>query len=243
MRRRIPPLAVALRLLLLPAASVVPPTAFAADPSQSRLLGTRLPDLRLDAVTLRDALDFLRDSAGLNLHVNWRAMEGAGVAADTPVTLRLRNVAARKALQSVLNEAAGDAGLLTYYVAENVVHVTTRDEADRQHVTRVYPVGDLLVNVPNFADAPDLNVGGGGGGGGRGRGGSSFGGGGGSRTGLGSDEQTTTRAEREQALVDLITSTVSPDVWQQNGGTATIVLYHDRLIVTAPRSVHQQLGR
>lgn len=237
-----------LNILTLLVISLAAPS-IAADASQSRLLNTRLPELRFDAVSLRDAIDFLRDTAGLNVHVNWQALEATGVAGDTQVSLNLRNVAARKALQMVLNEAAGDA-TLTYYVADNVVHVTTRAEADRQHVTRIYPVGDLLVEIPNFTNAPTLDIetgsGGGesGGGGGRGGGG---GGGGGDLFGAGGDaaggDAPQTRAERADALIQLITSVIEPDVWQQNGGTASIVIFQDRLVVTAPRSVHQALGR
>src|SRR5947207_1733060 len=64
-----------------------------------------------------------------------------------------------------------------------------------------------------------------------------------SSNGNGNDtEQKMTRAERAQALIDVITSTIQPDIWQVNGGTAAIRFFNGNLIVTAPRSVHEALG-
>ena len=40
----------------------------------------------------------------------------------------------------------------------------------------------------------------------------------------------------------IITSTIEPELWQQNGGTAAIRFFNGSLIVTAPRSVHEALG-
>ncbi len=36
--------------------------------------------------------------------------------------------------------------------------------------------------------------------------------------------------------------TVEPEVWRENGGTASIRYFRGRLIITAPRSVHEQIG-
>ena len=51
-----------------------------------------------------------------------------------------------------------------------------------------------------------------------------------------------TKEERAQQLLDVITSTIQPDIWQVNGGTAAIRFFNGNLIVTAPRSVHEALG-
>lgn len=46
------------------------------------------------------------------------------------------------------------------------------------------------------------------------------------------------------ALVDLITSTISPDSWAVNGGASTIYYYAplQALVVSAPSEVHPQIG-
>ena len=225
-------------------------------------LNSSLPEVKFDGVALGDALDFLRDVSGINLTVNWKALEAAGVTKDMPVTLRLRNISARKALEMVLAEAGGSS-TLTYDVDEGVVEVTTKELADQRMYTKVYPIEDLIMEIPDFTDAPifDLtslsnqaNGGGMGGvGGGVGGGGGYGGGGGGGQSGglFGNNsnsqsrqQQQTgkTKQERAQELVDLIRSTITPDVWVENGGKAAIRYWSGNLIVTAPRSVHEAIG-
>jgi hypothetical protein len=165
------------------------------------------------------------------------------VTRDMPTSLSLRDVTARRALKALLDET-GVGEHLTYYVDEGVIEVTTREIADNKLLTRVYPVEDLVVEVPNFA-GPTFNLqsqsntaSGAGGGGGGGGGGQLFQGG---ENGNQALEQTT-KGQRADSLVKLITETVRPEVWRENGGTASVRYYNGHLIVTAPRSVHEQLG-
>jgi hypothetical protein len=237
-------------------------------PSQSqivanRALNTRLPEVKFQGVTMRDAFDFLRDVTGANLHVNWKAIEALGVTQDTQVNVRLRDVTLRKVLNVILNES-GASGQLTYYASDGVIEVTTAELADAQMITKVYPVDDLLMEIPDFDNAPDFSLesssggsgGRGGGGGGRGgsRGGGSggyggggggggglFGGGGGSGGGRG-EEKTKTKQERADELVKMIQEVVRPEIWRENGGQASVRYYNGHLVVTAPRSVHEAIG-
>jgi len=213
----------------------------AADPTAHRALERTLPSLNFAGVALNDAIDFLRDVSGANIHVDWRALETAGVGKDTVVNVRLRSVSMRKVLSLLLNEAGGGS-LLTYYASEGVIEITTREVADRQMFTRVYPIQDLIMDVPDFV-GPDFNIAqantGGGRGGGGGGGQSIFGGSGASTS---KDEHNMTKEERAQQLIEVITSTIQPDIWAANGGTAAVRFFNGNLIVTAPRSVHEALG-
>ena len=209
-----------------------------------------MPSLNLTGVTLSDALEFIRDVSAANVHVNWNALEAAGVAKDTPINIRLQRVSMRKVLNLLLSESESGAPL-TFYVDDGVIEITTREIADKIMVTRVYPIEDLILEVPDFTDAPTFNLdsggggGSGGGSGGGGGGGSPFGGGGGGGGGGGQGsggDKGSSRAERAQALIDTIVSIVQPDIWQINGGTASIRFFNGSLIVTAPRSVHEALG-
>src|SRR4051794_26247153 len=168
-----------------------------AEVSAKRALNSVLPATNLDNVSLNDAIDFLRDVSGANIHVNWRALEGIGVGKDTQVNVRLRSVPLRKVLDLVISEAGAGTGL-TYYVDQGVIEITTREIADKELFTRVYLVQDLIVEVPDFV-GPDFNItqnnsstsghGGGGGGGGQ----SLFGGGSGTGT---NNEQPMSRTDR-----------------------------------------------
>jgi hypothetical protein len=213
--------------------------------AQARALNLVLPDVNFQGVALSDAFEYVRDVTNINLHVDWKSLEAAGVDKGAPVNIRLRNVPIRKLLGLLLNEAGGQGGaLLTFYADENIVEVTTREVADKLMITRVYPIEDLIVEIPDFA-GPSLNItennqGSGGRGGGGGGGGGILNGQGGNRD---QNEKQLTRAERAQQLIEVIQETIQPDIWQANGGTAAIRFFNGSLIVTAPRSVHEALGR
>jgi hypothetical protein len=229
--RRLTPLTLAVAFTV----TVLSPVSFNHAATRPRVaLNAVLPDLNFAGVTFGDAMDFLRDVSGSNLHVNWAAVEAVGVGRDTIINLRLRNIPLRKVLQLVLSEAgAGD--LLAYYVDDDVIEVTTRELADHDLITRIYPVDDLIMAVPDFV-GPDLSLQG-----------SSVGGSssGSIVTNTGSAENNKdnmTRQERAEELIKVITDVIKPDIWQVNGGTAAIRFFNGSLIVTAPRSVHEALG-
>lgn len=241
------------------------------------LLQKTLPAINFNNVTLRDALDFLRDVSGANVHVNWKALEAVGVTPDVQVNVRLRQVSLGKVLSLLLTEAAREP-VLAYYIDNGVIEITTKELADSIMFTIVYPVEDLLVEPPDIQNMPsfgglqgDYNRGGGygggsgysgrgssrsggggwgGGGGGRannpflnsgfgfGGMGGGGGGGGGGRSGSGQDNQKSKADE----LIQLIVETVSPSSWVQNGGKCSIKFFNGNLIVTAPRSIHEQIG-
>ena len=224
-----------------------------ARPSSARAVNARLaldttiPSIKLDAVALKDAVDFVQDLSAANVHVNWAALEAAGVGKDALVSLNLRSVPLRKALDLILSDASGGNAALAYTIDDNVIDITTRELADKVLVTRVYPVGDLLMDVPDFvgptfdisssSSSSSVTPGGGGAGGGGSGGSSLFGGGGGSA----SSDKTPSKQERAQQLIDLITAIVRPDIWQSNGGPASIRFFNNSLIITAPRSVQDAI--
>jgi hypothetical protein len=204
-----------------------------------RALGTEMPEVKLAGARLEDAIQFLQDTSGANIHVNWRALETVNVTRETPVTLRMSPMPLRKLLKFVLTEA-DSAGLATFYADDGVIEVTTRDLADQRLVTKVYPVDDLLLTIPDFNDAPQFQLGGttavSGGGGGGGSGQSLI-------SGTNTQEQNQVgKAARGTELVQLVMDTVQPEAWRENGGTSSIRYFRGRLIITAPRSVHEQIG-
>lgn len=212
-------------------------------------LERRLPTVKFSDIALMDALDFFRDTTDANFVVDWKTMEQVGVSKETSVSLNLRYVPTRTALRATLEAAAP--GLLTYYVDENVIHVTTLAKADEKMIVRIYPVQDLLVEIPDF-EGPSLsltdnqsgqsgrgNRNGGRNGGGLGGGGSIFDN---NNSRDRDEEKSKTRAERAQDLIDLIKETVRPEVWDTNGGKAKIRYFNGTLIVTAPRSVQEAIG-
>jgi hypothetical protein len=223
------------RLLLAVALLLITPRAFAADASARQMLSSTLPDVKFDNISISDAIDFIHDISNVNIHVDWRALEAAGIGKDTTVNIRLHSVPMRKVLTTLLSEA-GSGNLLTYYIDQNVLEITTREIADKQLITKVYPVDDLIMDVPDFDQPPNFQLQA-----------SQTGGGGGGGQSLFNNQQNNTnaqntRAQRAQQLIDTIQAVVQPEVWNTNGGPAAIRFYNGSLVVTAPRSVHEALG-
>ncbi len=210
----------------------------------SRQLGQTLPELKFEGVTLNDAVDFLRDVSGANISVNWKALAAEGVTPDSALTLKLRNVSLRKGLDLILAEAgAGDK--LGWTTDQNVIEISTRELIDSKMYTRVYPIEDLLLLVPDFV-GPRISL-------------TENGGTGSGNSGSGSgttsssssesivetpppEEKPKSRTERADELISLIRDVVRPEIWVENGGTAAIKYWNGNLIVTAPRSVLEAIG-
>ncbi len=203
--------------------------------SANRALSSRLPEIKLGDVRLEDAIAFLQDTSGANIHVNWRALQTVKITRQTPVTLRMQSQTLRSLLKYLMMEVDGEA-LATFYADDGVIEITTRELADARLVTKVYPVHDLLLTIPDFTDAPSFSlqspqVSGGG------AGQSLLG-----NTAAGQDNVQVSKLARGERLVRLVQDTVQPEIWRENGGSASIRFFRGRLIVTAPRSVHEQIG-
>lgn len=239
-------IAIRIVALILFGCALTVPARSASASTLSRQLGQTLPELKFEGVTLNDAIDFLRDVSGANISVNWKALSGEGVTPESPLTLKLRNVSLRKGLDLILSEAgAGDK--LGWTIDQNVVEISTRELIDSRMYTRVYPIQDLLLVIPDFIGGSlDLNS--------KSSSGSN-GNGNGSGAGVGmssgsegpfmpapAEEKPKSRAERADELIDLIRNVIRPEVWVENGGTAAIRYWNGNLIVTAPRSVLEAIG-
>ncbi len=123
---------------------------------------------------LEEVVDFLRTEYGIEIQLDQNALDDLGIGSDEPVTVSLRNISLRSAMRIMLKQLE-----LTYIIADEVLLITTEEEAETRLTTKVYSVGDLVIDK-----TPLQTFGGGGGGqqggiGGQQGGGGGFGGGGG----------------------------------------------------------------
>lgn len=123
---------------------------------------------------LRDVLDDIQLRHDIPIIIDASALEDYGVGTDTPVTMELNGITLKSALRLMLSDLD-----LTYIIQDEVMQITTVEEAESKLITKVYPVGDLVIPVGT------LSSGGGGGGFGGGLGGGGLGGGGFGGGGLG----------------------------------------------------------
>jgi general secretion pathway protein D len=216
-------------------------------------LDRQLPELKFDAVGFSDVVDFLRDVSGANLFVNWKSLEAAGIDRNTPVNTTLRNIKFSKALSTILDSVGGGQTKLGYTVDEGVITISTLDDLSKNVAVRVYDIRDLIINVPDFNDAPQFSLdasqnqgNSGGGGGGSGTGGATQGGvsntlfAGSGANGI--KETGPTRQELVDSITKLIEDTVATDTWKDNGGSVGALReLEGQLIVTQTPENHRQL--
>lgn len=133
---------------------------------------------------LQDVMDYLSDLHNITIILDDVALGDEGISSDEPITLILSGITLRSAMKIMLEKLQ-----LTWVIEDEVMKITTQLAADEKLETRVYPVGDLVIQLQSAAagiggGVGGLGVGGGiggqqGGGGGFGGGGGGFGGGGG----------------------------------------------------------------
>ncbi len=131
-------------LLLLTAALVsvpLPVSLVAADPPASAIEKALDKKVTVDFLEtpLADAVEYFRDLLKINVVIDRRALENAGVPLDHPLTLGAKNVSLRSALRLLLPAAN-----LDYAIYDEYLSITTPDVTSGLLVERTYEVGDLI---------------------------------------------------------------------------------------------------
>ena len=153
-----------------------------------------------------------------------KKLEEAAINADTPMSYRLNNVRVRTGLRLIL----GDLGL-TYVLHENVLVITTPEDAGSQLVTRVYDCRDLLKLPSPIRKTKHV-----------------------SQATPGSDTPVKVEEKpKEDAgpdggytiddLIDVITSTIAPDSWDEVGGPGSIADFKGLVTINETQEVHEQI--
>ncbi len=91
---------------------------------------------------LSDVIDYLKDYHGIEIQLDKKALDDVGIGSDTPITKNLKGISLRSALRLLLKEHS-----LTYVIENEMLLITTPEEADNRLVTKVYPVADLVIPV------------------------------------------------------------------------------------------------
>jgi tetratricopeptide (TPR) repeat protein len=134
--------------------------------------------LQFTDVPLEQVVANLRDQYDIEVQIDGPALDDVGLGPDELVTVDLRNITLRSALRLMLGNLQ-----LTYVIRDEVLMITTKEEAETELVVKVYPVADLVlpIELPSLGGGGGLGggIGGGGGGGLGGGGGGGLGGGGG----------------------------------------------------------------
>lgn len=109
---------------------------------------------------LIEVVDYLKQRHDIEIQLDVKALSDSGVGSDVPVTRSIKGISLRSALKLLLDEFD-----LTYVIRNEVLLITSRTQAENMLSTRVYPVADLVVPIPQVRSGGTGGMGGGMGGG------------------------------------------------------------------------------
>ncbi|MCZ6445424.1 MAG: hypothetical protein O6758_04475, partial [Planctomycetota bacterium] len=239
---------------------------FGESPANQRvaqiLSQTRIP-VDFSRNSFDQVISFLSQVTGVDIYVDWKALDFIGVDPSDEITLQLNDVAVATALERILEQAGDDLDRPQWSIQDGILTISSEEKLRTRTHTLVYDIRDLLFEVPYFGNAPELNLatalnqgGGGGGFGGGGAGGGGFGGGGGSggRGGgggggggsifspPGDEPPRLTRGELVGQIIDIIQDNIDPDGWRDLGGdTGSLQELNGNLIITNTLRNHRTI--
>jgi hypothetical protein len=166
---------------------------------------------------LADVIEFLRDAAGVDILVEWAALDQNGIPRDAPVTIQLREATS---VDAVLQLMFRSMGLGLQYEVDKGVVVIGPSSHQATAVTRVYDVSDLVASspppVPGAFGAPAPAV-------------------------PGTEGVMVDMSDVGQ-LIRLIMSTVEPNSWREAGGElGSITFFKNKLVIKTSESVHKEI--
>lgn len=198
--------------------------------------------LELTESRLEDVVQFIRDFAGLEIDAFWADDTNPdGLDKDREITITVREVQVIDLLERVLEKASTEFEQATWQFNRDGsgIEIGPKSRLNARAYMKIYDVNDMLYQIPNFDNAPQLdldqvlNQGQRGGGGG---GGSIF------EDEDDNEAQGLAAEELARQLQDIILENVEPEQWVDNGGSgATIRFYNGTFIVRAPEYIHRQL--
>ncbi len=196
--------------------------------------------LNFENVPLYRVLQDLQQMSGLNIHADKSALAAENISLEQPLSLNVENIALKSALNLLLKQVK-----LTYVIKDEVLQITTPNEAPSKRRLVTYAIADLVIPVEdhptdtinNFNDALKRHI-------------STTGGGvkyqapvpftgpnalqngipvsynsqggGGSGGGHGQAVATPGSNTIQHLVINLITNTIAPNSWEAAGGEGRI---------------------
>jgi len=208
-----------------------------ADPPEDRRVLAALDTTNIPASftdnTLEDVLNFISTVTNLNVDVDWDSLAEVGVDRDTLVSLNLQPLPARTILDRVLDKVSPDEFNSAGWAVNDGILVVASDSALRRNTfIQIYDIQDLLFQIPNFTETPDLELGS-------------------IVQGQGGSEQDTeieipgglSGEELLERIREIIQTNVDFDGWRDNGGdTGDIQELNGNLIITNTAANHRNIS-
>lgn len=110
--------------------------------------------LQFTNAPLSQVMTYLSKLADVNLHLDPTGLTEEGVTPETPVTINLPSeIMLKSALNLILQPLH-----LSYVIKDQVLKVTSEQMRDVQVYSVTYPVGDLVIPIPNFVATSQMGL-------------------------------------------------------------------------------------
>ncbi len=215
------------------------PIAFAESEENRRVLAVleskRIPVNFVDT-PLSSVVAFVQAVTQLNVDVDWPSLENAGIDRERPINLTLTNVNVKTALDRALEQVSDDGSDgAAWTVQDGVLTIASRSRINRYRPLVIYDIRDLLIEVPDYDNAPDFDLQSvlqSGEGGGQ----SPF------QDDNDDDIERRTLEERTNEIIDIIQTNVDANGWQANGGDVGFIQqFQGNLIITNTPANHREI--
>ncbi|MGI8982102.1 MAG: permease prefix domain 1-containing protein [Pirellulaceae bacterium] len=185
-------------------------------------------DLDFNEKPLKEILVTIQEMAKVPVIVAWKKLEEAAINLETPVSFNVKGISLRSGLRLMLGQLG-----LTYVVEDEVVQITTPEDAGSRQEIRVYDCRDLL-NLPETRGGPPREAI-------KAHSGSL----GGASPLPNSPGATPPPVKRDlpNDLVGVVNGTVSPDSWDEVGGPASAKEYKGMLVVLQTGENHEKVEK
>lgn len=214
------------------------------------VLNQHVDEVDFQDMPFEEVVDWLAKQGAINVVPHWKAMEIEGINRDTGVTVRLRDTSVREVLAAAmewLREGDLTRSSVTFQGTGNTLRISTKNDFNHEEnfQVKVYDVTDILVRIPDFRGAPDIDIQSAQQGGGQGGGSVQLFAGGGQG---GDDEGENTNNEFQatnpalDALRAVIEDTIASTTWDTFGGKGKIRVYNKQLVISNSVEVHEKIG-
>jgi general secretion pathway protein D len=218
-------------------------SAYVDAPENRRILAqlqnTKMP-VEFNGNRFADVVEFVRTITNVPLDVDWESLQTVGVDQDTQVNLKLSALPLNVLLDRIMGKVSQDPYQKAAWAVDQGILTIASDQALRQHRSLViYQIDDLLLDIPNFREVPQIDLQSVLGQGQGGTGQSPFTGQGAQGTGA---DPRPTREERTQQIIDIIQDNVDRDGWRDRGGeTGELQRLDSSLIITNTPKNHREI--
>jgi hypothetical protein len=175
-------------------------------------------DMDFVEMPLKDVIVYLTERHNIPIVLKMSKLQEAGVSADKPITKSLRSIRLRSALNIILEDIG-----LAFAIKDEVLQITSPDDAQAATVIRIYDCRDLLTMPTPGNERPSA---------GETKTSGGFAGGG---------AHTTEAEQRAKRLMSIITTNVDPLTWQENAGPGSIGEYNGLLVVSQTPATQEKI--